>query len=387
MGSGTTRIEPLCFTTPVLTPHDDFPIHQTADPIAHPSSGDPNHYDRYFFNGFARDGSLFFAAAMGHYPNRGIIDAAFSVIIGGTQHSVFASGRMPLDRATTVGPISVEVVEPLRTLRLRVGPNDFGVEADLAFDARTAAVEEPRNTITAGTRRVMDSTRMTQWGNWSGTVKVAGETVEVAPAYGVRDRSWGQRGVGAQLQTNFEPQAPQIFWLWAPIHFESFCTHMAMFEYADGRRWLEQGVIVPVLGEGAPTWGAPPDLDHLSDIRYRLDWLPGTRLAGSAAFSFTSGDRGPLRLELERLYSFRMRGIGYTHPVWGHGSLHGGLEVGGESIALDDFDPLDPSSIHVQSLCRARLGDEVGIGVLEQLHFGPHAPTGLTGVLDAPVSP
>ena len=49
----------------MLTPYDDYPIHQTADPVAHPSSADPNHYDRYFFNGFSRDGSLFFAAAMG----------------------------------------------------------------------------------------------------------------------------------------------------------------------------------------------------------------------------------------------------------------------------------------------------------------------------------
>src|ERR1039458_5471209 len=80
----------------VLTPYDDYPIHQTADPVAHPSSGDPNHYDRYFFNGFSRNGELFFAGAMAHYPNRGIIDAAFSVVIDGVEHSVFASGSMPL---------------------------------------------------------------------------------------------------------------------------------------------------------------------------------------------------------------------------------------------------------------------------------------------------
>ena len=28
------------------------------------------------------------------------------------------------------------------------------------------------------------------------------------------------------------------------------------------------------------------------------------------------------------------------------------------------------------------MGDRVGIGVLEQAHFGPHAPTGLTGFTD-----
>ena len=36
----------------MLTPFDDFPIHQTPEPIAQTVSADPNHYDRYFFDGF-----------------------------------------------------------------------------------------------------------------------------------------------------------------------------------------------------------------------------------------------------------------------------------------------------------------------------------------------
>jgi len=87
-------------------------------------------------------------------------------------------------------------------------------------------------------------------------------------------------------------------------------------------------------------------------------------------------------IEFERLFTFRMRGIGYTHPHFSHGSNHGELEVGGESIAIDDFDPTDPSSIHIQTLCKVRMGDKEGVGVLEQLAFGPHEPTGLTGFTD-----
>jgi hypothetical protein len=54
----------------VLTHYDDFPLHQTPEPVAHPATSDKNFYDRYFFNGFAKDGSLFFGAALGLYPNR-----------------------------------------------------------------------------------------------------------------------------------------------------------------------------------------------------------------------------------------------------------------------------------------------------------------------------
>ncbi|HET6963446.1 MAG TPA: hypothetical protein VFH58_01655 [Acidimicrobiales bacterium] len=367
----------------MITPYDDYPIHQTADPVAHPASGDPNHYDRYFFNGFTRDGSVFFGGAMGHYPNRGIIDAAFSVVSDGVERSVFASGAMPADRATSIGPIEVEVVEPLRTIRLVLGPNDFGVSADLTFDARTPVVEEPRNSSVAGTRRVMDVTRLTQWGSWRGDIRVEGTSLDLGGGmYGVRDRSWGQRPIGVQVPTNFPPNLPQLFWMWAPLHFDSFCTHLALFEHADGRRWLEQGLVVPVIGADEPTWGADPDLEHLDGVDYEIEWQPGTRVARATTLTLRSAAGPDRQIQLEPLFTFRMRGIGYSHPEWGHGSIHGQLAVGGEAFRLDEVNPEDPSAIHVQTLCRARLGEETGIGVLEQACFGEHRPTGLTGLID-----
>ena len=79
-----------------ITPLDDYPLHQTPLPIAQMATGDPNHYDRYWFNGYSVDGDWFFGIAMGLYPNRGIIDAAFSFVADGTQHAVYASGRAPV---------------------------------------------------------------------------------------------------------------------------------------------------------------------------------------------------------------------------------------------------------------------------------------------------
>src|SRR4030095_14448471 len=51
----------------MLTKGDDFPIHQTPEPIAYAGS-DRNFYDRYFFNAYAPDGSAFAAIAFGVYP-------------------------------------------------------------------------------------------------------------------------------------------------------------------------------------------------------------------------------------------------------------------------------------------------------------------------------
>jgi hypothetical protein len=368
----------------VLSPFDDYPIHPSADPIAHPATGDPNHYDRYWFNGHQKDGAFYFGAAMGHYPVRGVVDAAFSLVRDGVEHSVFASGAMPLDRSTAIGPIRVEVLEPIRTIRYVVEPNEHGIECDLTFRARTVAVEEPRQ------RRVspvgiltMDHTRLTQWGTWEGYISVDGVDMRIDPrdVPGTRDRSWGMRPAGQQLQTNRPREGVQAFWLWAPLHFGDRFTHLALHENADGSRWLESALVLDPMPGGAVPWSTA-GVRECHDIRYALDWEPGRREIKRAELWFDDPAEGEVHIELEKVFTFRMRGIGYSHPYWGHGSNHGELETGRESIKLDEFDPLDFSSIHLQNLVIAKMGDRRGVGVLEQAHFGPHAPTGLTGVLD-----
>jgi hypothetical protein len=368
----------------VLSPFDDYPIHPSADPIAHPATGDPNHYDRYWFNGHQKEGDFYFGAAMGHYPVRGVIDAAFSVVKDGVEHSIFAAGAMPLDRTTEIGPIRIEVLEPIRAIRYVVGPNDHGIECDLTFRASTVAVEEPRQ------RRqspegilLMDHTRLTQWGRWEGTISVDSAEMRIDPSDvpGTRDRSWGVRPVGQALQTNRASHVPQMFWLWAPLHFDGRYTHLALHENADGSRWVETALVLDPLADGAKPW-SNDGVTECRDIRYEIEWEPGRREMRGATLSFRHPSEGEVRIDLEKLFTFRMRGIGYMHPYWGHGGNHGQLETGRESIKLEDFDPSDWTSLHIQNVVRARMGDRVGIGVLEQLHFGPHAPTGLTGLID-----
>jgi hypothetical protein len=366
----------------VLDRFDDYPLHAGPEPIGHPPAGVRNAYDRYFFNGYTADGSLFFALAMGLYPNRQVIDASFSVVRAGVQRSVFASGRAPLERGTTrVGPVSVDVVEPMRRHHLVVG-DDQGIRADLTFTARTPAVEEPRFTHRDGSRVVLDYTRLAQWGAWSGSVEVDGEVVEVVPAevLGCRDRSWGIRPVGER-----DPGAPggvgQFFWLWAPINWDDRATHFAVNETIDGRRWHESGRWVPLLDDDDD----PVDRgasEPAASVGWEIGWEAGTRRARTATVTLVPWRAEPEVIELEPLLTFHMAGIGYTHPTWRHGVWHGEEAVGTDSWALDGVDPLDPTKIHVQQLVRATSGDRTGIGVLEQLVIGPHEPSGFADVLD-----
>jgi hypothetical protein len=50
------------------------------------------------------------------------------------------------------------------------------------------------------------------------------------------------------------------------------------------------------------------------------------------------------------------------------------------------LNPLDLGNLHIQAICTARHEDggasADGIGIVEQLVLGPHAPSGFTGILD-----
>ena len=376
---------------------DDYPIHQTGGPLVQPATGDRNHYDRYFFNGYDRGGAdhddpVFFAAAMGVYPNRSVIDAAFSVVSGGVQRNVHSSGRMPVDRRdTSCGSVRIEIVEPLQTLRLIVDHTAHGIGCDLLWRSRTVAVEEDRFVRHNGPRVVMDYTRLTQFGTWEGTLFTGDRELTVAPEafLGTRDRSWGIRGVGEPEGGAPGRQLPQFFWLWAPINFDDGATHFDVNETADGARWHWSGFDVPAIGPADPvldTGGLAVSAQPMRSVDWAIDWAPGTRRSSAATLTFTPWNAEPERIVLEPVLTFQMLGIGYFHPDWSHGLWKGEAAEAADEWRLADLDPAAPQHTHVQQLVRATHhrpdGARYGIGVLEQLAIGEHHPSGLHGLFD-----
>ena len=363
----------------MLTKADDYPIHQTPEPIAYTGT-DRNFYDRYFFNGYAPDGETFFAAALGVYPVLNVMDGAFCVVVDGVQHNLRASRVLGMERMDTrVGPLSIEVVEPLRSLRVKVENNEHGIAADLLFRARSAAIEEPRFTYRVGPRPVMDYTRLTQNGTYQGWVEVKGRRFDVDHHVGTRDRSWGIRPVGAQdPQGVAPPRPPQFYWLWAPMNFEDRITLYHNNADGEGKPWNTHAVMAGV-GEGA--------VEHMASCTSDVVFKSGTRHAKAATISMHDAKGGAYRLELTPQWNFYMSGLGYTHPEWGHGRYRGELSVGYDTIETARANESDFLHLHVQAFSRAVLQGPGGLkregrGVLEQLIIGPHAPSGFTSLID-----
>lgn len=358
----------------VLSRGDEYPIHQTPEPVAYAGT-DRNFYDRYFFNGYAPDGRGFFAAALGIYPHLDVIDAHFNVIRDGVQYCVHASRELGMERMDLrCGPIAVEIVEPLQRLRLTV--EDFGgISAEVIFTGRAFPIEEPRFTHRIGSRAFMDYTRMTQNGRYEGWIEVDGDRRDLADgAMGTRDRSWGVRPIGARdMQPIPHHPMPSFFWQWTPVNFPDGSLFFHINNDRHGDAWNTRAAWMPDGG------GAGDVAEGEGSMRTRLDG--GTRWPSGGTLSLAL--RGaPEQVSFEPLGRFQMKGLGYTHPSWGHGVYHGGEKVEREDIDLDKIDPLAPENLHVQIPVAVTGGDTEGIGVFEQLIIGPFSPLGLSEFLD-----
>jgi hypothetical protein len=362
----------------MLTPADEWHVHQTPEPIA-VAGTDRNFYDRSYFGGWSADGETMFAAAFGIYPHLNIADAHLAIVRGGVQHCLHASKILHSDRASLeVGPVSIEIVEPLRVLRLRVRSTD-GLGAEVTFTGRHFPIEEPRFIHRFGPRSFMDYTRLSQACRVSGSLTLDGSELLLGEgAGGLRDRSWGIRPIGlADPQPPAPLKAPQFSWLWCPAPLGDRTLFWHANEDRDGVAWNTRGEICP---DGA----GPDGLIHAQG-EIDLELAPGTRWVRRATLSLAPRSGPAVNVAYEPLMHLEMQGIGYRHPQWSHGVFRlKELDVAREDITLAGADPAAPHRWHRQLLCRVRAVAEDGgalagewLGVLEHLFIGEHRPLGL----------
>ena len=374
----------------MITLLDDYAIHQTPEPLSRPATSDRNFYDRWVFAGHAADGRLVFEAALGLYPQRRVMDAHFTLLVDGVQHCFHGSRRAPLERTEmVVGPFVLTIEQPLRVLRLQLADAASGLACDLRFTARSSAAEEPRSVLYDGDRLLMHTTRFTQFGTWRGWLSLQGRRSEVDGVSGVRDRSWGIRPCGEPEggAPPSPPRSPSVYWAWVPLGFDELCTQFNTFEDPAGRATQLAAHRQPAYADAAQIpAGADPDQREFAQARLEVRWKPGTRHPDGGTLRLADHDGSAWHIELQPLATLLTKGLGYHHPEWGHGLWQGELALGHEQFRPDSVAALAPENVHVHQIVRAQLsgpdGERSGVGILETMCFGAHAPSGFTGFLD-----
>jgi hypothetical protein len=370
----------------MLDRFDDYLIHQTTDPVSHPVSGDRNHYDRYFFHGYDWDANFFFCACLALYPNRRIMDAHFSVLVDGKQHTLHASRLAPRDRRQMdVGPLSIEVIEPMRAIRFKIEKNDeTSIECDMLFKANGVPVEEQKMRREHKGRVSMETSRFVQFGMWEGSLQAGGRSfdLDTDPAYGCRDRSWGVRPVG-EPEIGAPGELPQLFLFWVPVQLKDRGAMLIVDEDSEGNSRNSHAVAVRKYKALADIpEDEKEDLIRGQVLEHRCEWIPGTRRLKYAEIDMRLDDGRQETVKIQPLVDFQMTAIGYVHPEWGHGLWKGDLLVEGEEWTVADLNPLEFKHLHCEQVCRIQWGDEEAVGVLEQFIIGEHKPTPFTGFVD-----
>lgn len=152
----------------ILSPLDEYPIHQAPVPIGTPATSDRNFYDRSYFNVLDREGRFMALTGIGSYPRLGVKDAYVVIRRGDTQTAVRFSDAIDgyrLDQ--NVNGYRLEVVEPLQELHLTVAETE-GISVDLRWRGLFPAALEHPHQMNSERRVTLQACRFAQLGTWKG---------------------------------------------------------------------------------------------------------------------------------------------------------------------------------------------------------------------------
>lgn len=357
----------------MLSPMDDYPLHQIADVMRFVGTSDRNFYDRYYFNLHASSDELFMVMGMGQYPTLGVQDAFAVVRRGDHHHVVRASRELGDDRMdTSVGPFRIEVQKGLERVRFILDDKpEHPIAFDVTWEGAMPAFLEPRQYIRKQGRVLFDSMRFAQTGYWSGRLRVDGEEFAVTPERwkGSRDRSWGIRPVGEFEPPGIHEGTPIMegMWNYAPMQFDDFSILYIVNEHDNGHRALEEAVRVWADPQREPEWLGRPEHDH-----HLVVAAPYVSQIDRSVLRFPDAPGGPLEVAVTPMtHVWVMVGTGYgLEPDWKHGMYQGPYKE--QSFTLDmQADKARMLGLSDHSARFELSTGEVGYGLFEYGFFGP----------------
>jgi hypothetical protein len=328
----------------LLTALDEYPYHQTMAPFPMPSTSDTHFNDGYYFGFYGPGAFAYFGMRL--YPNTNVIDGYAGIVIDGVQRTIRASRVLrPRVNELEVGPLQLELTDPMKTVRLILADNDEGVSFDVTLEGSARPFFESPDIHYRRGRLLNHVLRYTQMCRTDGTVTVDGEQTAVDRWYGCRDHSWGIRAsMGPHVALRgVEPSVgdPRAIRIWLPFEVEGesglASRQVGMFalhEDSDGRQLDFDGVLIEGDGEE----------QLIVSAKHAFVYTPGTRRLERGEFSITT--EAGVRHE----YAFEVvagplspQGFGYVRG-WQNGQPPGTWR-GEAHVEFDRFRVDDPTTV------------------------------------------
>lgn len=375
----------------MITALDEHLNHQIVDTFASVSTSEQSWTEKIWTAIVRKDGTLGVDFGLGRYHNRGVLDAWGAVSRGSEQWTVRANRELRDDPLVTeVGPLTYEIIEPLRQVRYACARSDLQpIAYDITFTAEMPPFFEDRHKQRErdGFRIGSDVVRYHQIGTPSGWVELEGERIEVNPEEWTqyRDHSWGTRlDVGAH-NADVKPTSNfgdvkfgegEFVLIWSPFMLvsptgEKIAYHM-YFQSKQGRVFYSSGYRNHPDGTQEKIARVRPELKY-DDYTRRL-------LGGRIHFDMMQGGTHTVEVEVMGTSGVHLGpGLYLGFDGRKHGSWHGPLTLEGEKFD-NTLDRKTLERIRQVRDCPIKVteGDWTGYGIMETIIHGAHPELGLT---------
>jgi hypothetical protein len=350
----------------MLTPQDDLIGHQLPTTFDQLDNSDPAWMERLWYTGHPSPaGGVIFDIGLGYHPNRNVMDAFAGVAIAGRQFNFRASRRLrPDPLTTTVGPLSISVLEGLRRHRLTLGDNDSGMRFDIEFHGTMNPHEEKAHQRRRDGRITENMARAQQLGRYTGWLEFDGKRMQVDSWLGQRDHSWGVR---AEMRTDETTPPltfyPPFFYCWTTAQFGNRGLHIFFKERAPGDKIYLSGEEVFTLGSKISARNQLVDVQH--DMQWHDDPHGQSLAGGTFKLRFADGSEREVTVRALPTRYYLKGGLYGGLDGWFHGDDRGKLFV-----AHDQWDLRDPATRKkvrtlADQVIELRDGDDVGYGIIE----------------------
>lgn len=331
----------------MLTKLDETLRHQTSSTFDHAYTSDHRFFDRYWFGAYDPAGKAHLVCGLAVYLNMNVMDgfvaiqkedAAGNIL----QHNFRVSRALRPDHDDSrVGPLSVDILEAFKKIRLRFDDPKQELKVDLEWEALLPPAEEGHHFNRSNGRAFQDYHRYTQVGKVNGALALHGEALAVRDWAGGRDHSWGVRSqVGG-----YEPATNALgdkvmaafgyIYTWLTFTADNVGGYIQCQLLGDGTVIYTDGVI---------GWPATGKTAKVVKVEYQAQFHEDTRIVRHLRTTATLDNGKTLVLEMEPITGYwSMDGTGYD---WGWDDGKGlGFNRGDYCEERDVFDITHPEDV------------------------------------------
>jgi hypothetical protein len=368
----------------VIIELDESLLHQGVATFDHALVSDHRFYDRTVFCVQSPHGDLNLLMSFGVYKNNNVMDG-FAMLQSDSRRQFnhrYSRTLAPNYDGMVLGPLSIEVLEPLKRHRLQLAPGQYPASYDIEWRAVLPPYEEAHHLTRVDGRIVRDVIRFNQFATASGWIELEGKRREFTNWFAWRDHSWGVRpGVGG-----FEPHTGStetdaghlgIYLWWLTDTEGGFIT---IQEDGDGNRLYVDGNIESRVGKRSL---------RIVDAKHDYTLFPGTRMYNHGRLDLTTSDGTHREVDIQPVgRAWAYKGSGYDHGynderglgVWRAKWLEEYDEYDvshPEQVGLPDGRVLRP--VHREQFARITVNGAPGFAHAPFISTGPNKRYGLSG--------